>query len=81
MNRNYIKTHMATISIAIFICIFSIMTFSKPAVIYNNDGSLRNFGIGFKRKTICPAWLFAVVIAILSYFSVMYYVAVPKIQF
>jgi hypothetical protein len=39
---------------------------------YNEDGSLRQFGIGFKRKTVIPAWLVAIIIAILSYLLVLY---------
>jgi hypothetical protein len=39
---------------------------------YNEDGSLRQFGIGFQRKTVVPAWLVAIIIAILSYLLVLY---------
>jgi hypothetical protein len=38
---------------------------------YNEDGSLRQFGIGFQRKTVVPAWLVAIIIAILSYLLVL----------
>jgi hypothetical protein len=39
---------------------------------YNDDGSLRQFGIGFHRKTVVPAWLVAIIVAILSYMIVLY---------
>jgi hypothetical protein len=39
---------------------------------YNEDGSLRQFGIGFQRKTVVPAWLVAIILAILSYLFVLY---------
>jgi len=42
----------------------------KPNIIYNNDGSLRQFGVGFKKKTVIPLWLISIVIAIFSYFCV-----------
>jgi hypothetical protein len=42
---------------------------------YNPDGSLKEFGVGFRKKTIIPAWLISIFLAILSYFSVVYYTA------
>ena len=45
---------------------------------YNKDGSLRQFGIGYQKKTILPAWLIAIVVAIMSYFGVLYYISLPK---
>ena len=45
---------------------------------YNENGSLRQFGIGFQRKTVVPAWLVAIIIAILSYLLVLY-VSTPQL--
>jgi len=45
----------------------------KPSFLYNNDGSLREFGVGYKNKTILPLWLFSIVLGILTYVSVLYY--------
>ena len=41
--------------------------------IFENDGSLRHFGMGYSKRSIIPAWLFAIILAIFSYFSVLYY--------
>jgi len=46
----------------------------KPAFLYNKDGSVREFGIGYKNKTILPIWLLSLVLGICSYLVVMYYV-------
>jgi hypothetical protein len=51
----------------------------KPHFLYNKDGSLREFGVGFRRKTVIPAWLLAIVLGIVSYFFVLYYLAAPKL--
>jgi hypothetical protein len=40
---------------------------------YNPDGSLKEFGVGFRKKTIIPVWLISIFLAILAYFSVVYY--------
>jgi len=42
----------------------------EPNFIYNNDGSLRQFGVGFKKRTVIPLWLISIILAILSYFTV-----------
>jgi hypothetical protein len=47
----------------------------KPGFLYKNDGSLREFGIGYKNKTILPLWLLSIVLGILLYTMVLYYVA------
>lgn len=79
MNRAFIRKHITTIAIIIYITIYACIIYTHPAFLYNHDGSLRTFGIGFRRKTIFPAWLLAIAIAILSYFIVLYYLAAPKL--
>tara|TARA_B100000902_G_C27076569_1_gene796758 strand:+ start:709 stop:876 length:168 start_codon:yes stop_codon:yes gene_type:complete len=51
----------------------------KPGFLYNRDGSLREFGIGFRNKTVVPVWLLSITLAILSYFIILYYLAAPKL--
>jgi hypothetical protein len=53
----------------------------KPAFLYNKDGSIREFGIGYKNKTIVPLWLFSIILGILTYLFVMYYLAFPKLNY
>jgi len=60
---------------------YSAILYFKPSFIYNRDGSLRAFGVGFKRKTVIPAWLLAIVLAIVAYLIVLYYVSYPKIMY
>ena len=78
MNRNYIRRNITSISIVLFAAIYGIIVLSKPGFMYNKDGSLRHFGIGYQKKTILPAWLIAIVIAIMSYFGVLYYISLPR---
>jgi len=44
-------------------------------MLYNDDGSFRQFGVGYRHKTVIPIWGVSMVIAIFSYLSVMYYLA------
>mgnify|MGYP006932091323 CR=1 FL=1 len=38
--------------------------------IFEPDGSIREFGIGRKKKTIIPLWLIVFIIAFLSYLTI-----------
>jgi hypothetical protein len=79
MLRNIIQKNITSVSIILFIVIFSIIQLIKPLFLYNSNGSIREFGIGYKNKTILPIWLLSIVLGILCYLVVMYYVAHPKI--
>jgi len=74
-----IKNNITTMSIIIFISLYSLFIYYEPSFMYDNDGSLRNFGLGFKKKTIIPAWLLSIILSIISYFLVLYYLTFPKL--
>lgn len=80
MNRNYIKEHIPLVSIGLFLFIFIALQMIKPSFLYNRNGSIREFGIGYKNKTIFPLWLMSLVLGILCYLAVMYYVTYPKLM-
>ena len=81
MNLRYIRRNIVSISIVLFIALYMTILYIKPGIIYNNDGSLRQFGLNNSRKTIIPAWLLALVLAIVSYFIVLYYLTIPKFNY
>ena len=79
MYRTYVRENIAFLSVFIFIIIFGIIQLLKPSCFYNNNGSIREFGIGYKNKTILPIWLSAILLGILCYLGLMYYVSGPKL--
>ena len=79
MYRSFIRENVTLVSIILFIIFFSIIQMKKPLFLYNNDGSIREFGIGYKNKTIFPIWLLSIVLGIICYLIVMYYIAHPRI--
>jgi len=79
MNRNFIKENITLLSIILFIFIFGLIQLMKPNCLYNRDGSIREFGIGYKNKTILPIWLLSLVLGILCYLAIMFYIAQPKL--
>lgn len=78
-NRNFVRRHITLLSIMLYLVLYCLITMSRPAFLYNSDGSLRAFGIGFRSKTVVPVWLLAITLAILSYFAILYYIAAPKL--
>lgn len=74
MYRRYIRENITLVSISIFVVIFATIQWFKPACFYNRDGSIREFGIGYKNKTILPMWLMSIVLGILCYLAISYYV-------
>ncbi len=79
MYRNYIRQNSTLFAIILFIIIYGLIQLLKPACFYNKDGSIREFGIGYKNKTILPIWLLSIILGILSYLAVMYYVIHPRL--
>lgn len=62
-----------TYSIVLFVVIFSVIQFVRPPCFYLRDGSLREFGVGYRNKTIFPVWLMSIVLGLLCYLAVSYY--------
>jgi hypothetical protein len=73
MNKNYIRENPTLIAVILFIIIFGSIQMMKPSCFYNKDGSIREFGIGYKNKTILPIWLLSITLGILCYLAVIYY--------
>jgi len=74
MTKNYIRENQLLISIVLFIIIYGFIQIIKPSCFYNKDGSIREFGVGYKNKTILPIWLLSIVLGVLCYLLVIYYV-------
>ena len=72
----FIKKYQTLMSIILFICIYFIIQYDKPLFIYNTDGTLKQFGVGYKKKTILPIWLLSIILGIICYMIVKYYVLI-----
>ena len=70
---DFIKNNQTLISIILFLIIYFIIQIDHPLFIYNINGSLKQFGVGYKNKTILPIWLLSIVLGILCYIAVKYY--------
>ena len=81
MYRQYIRRNITAVSIILFIVIFCLIQLVEPACIYEKDGSLRQFGLGSKKKTVIPIWFFTLILSIFFYLFVLYYLAMPKFRY
>jgi hypothetical protein len=73
--RSYIAKNVTLVSILLFLAVFITIQIGKPSFLYKEDGSIRDFGIGYRNKTILPVWILAIVLGILSYLFVLYYLS------
>ena len=80
INNMFIRRNITFFSIVIFLLLFVIINLLKPSFLYEKDGSIRNFGIGSRQKTITPIWLISIILGILSYLFVLYYITIPKFR-
>ena len=70
MNKIFIRKHINSFAIIIFLVVFFGINMAKPSFMYNDDGSFRQFGVGYKKNTVVPIWLITIILAIFSYLGV-----------
>jgi len=73
MYQEIFQKNTILISIVLFLILFGIIQLMKPSFLYNTDGSIREFGIGYKNKTILPIWLLSIILGILCYVIILFY--------
>lgn len=74
MLRQFIIKNINLVSVVVFLLLFALIMFIKPTIIFDSNGRPRQFGIGYKNKTILPLWLTVIILAILSYLSILFYI-------
>ena len=72
-NKSIVRVHKVWFAILLFLGLFSMVHITKPALLYTPEGGFRQFGVGYKQKTVIPIWIVAILLAIFSYLAVLYY--------
>jgi hypothetical protein len=68
-----LEINVLFIIIAVYICLYAGIVNFKPSFMYDEKNDcFRQFGVGYKNTTILPLWLISILLAIISYFSVLY---------
>ena len=63
---NYLNSRIVY-SVVFYVLLMVLITISKPSVIFEKDGSLKLFGVGYD-KTMFSFGVFSVVLAIVSFY-------------
>jgi hypothetical protein len=74
MLKYFIINNKSLVSIVIFLIFFISIIICKPSIIFDKNGKPREFGLGYKNKTILPIWLLIILFAIISYLFVLIYI-------
>lgn len=74
MLRQFVIQNINLVSVVIFLLLFAIIMFLKPNIIFDKSGRPREFGIGYRNKTIMPLWLTVIILAILSYLTILCFI-------
>jgi len=62
-----------TIIVIVYLLLYILLTYFKPNFIFDNENEiLRQFGVGYNNTTIMPLWLCSIILAIFSYFIIIY---------
>jgi len=66
--QTFIHSNKVSFSIFLFVIAISIIHFIlRPSIIYNKNGSFKEFGIGYMNKTVTPIWFVCIILGIFSY--------------
>jgi hypothetical protein len=71
----FVGRNKLNVSLLIFLILFFMIHYLKPSIVYDENGEFRQFGVGYRHKTVIPIWLVAIITAIFSYLFVLSYLA------
>lgn len=78
MNLNFSQTNVVVVAIILYGLLYGLIAYLQPSFLYKHDKTLRQFGVGYKNKTILPMWLFSLSLGIFCYLVVLYYLEFQK---
>ena len=73
MLQQWVRRHIISTAMWLYIILYFLVVYIRPGFLYNRDGTLKTFGLGFRRKTVFPAWVLSISLAILTYVAVLFY--------
>jgi hypothetical protein len=73
IHKSFVRVNKTSIAITLFVTIMILIHKLKPDLFYTRDGGFRQFGVGYKQKTVVPIWLAAIFLAILCYLATLIY--------
>lgn len=68
----YQVKHVVILSICLYLLLYGTTITYRPSMIYMPDGTLRDFGVGYRNKTPTPLWLVSILLAVISYLMIRF---------
>jgi hypothetical protein len=69
--QTFVQSNKVSFSILVFIIAISVVHFViRPSIVYNKNGSFKEFGIGYMSKTVTPIWFICIILGVFSYLFV-----------
>ena len=81
MLKQFFNKNITLVSMIFFIIMFILLIVIKPEIAFTKNGKPREFGLGYKNKTILPIWLFVIIFSIFSYLAVLFYIQFNNVIF
>jgi len=72
MWRKVIRLYKLPFAILLFLLGFSFFHMAKPNFAYDTNGAFRQFGVGYKQKTILSGWVVAILLSVFCYLCVLH---------
>jgi hypothetical protein len=75
MWRKLLRLYKLPLSLLIFLILFGSFHMIKPGFAYDTNGSFRQFGVGYKHKTIVSGWVVSILLSVSSYLFILYLIS------
>ena len=78
---NVVKQQRIGVAIIIYLAIMFSLIYTKPAFLFNDDESIKPFGLGYQTKSVLSLPIISILVGILSYMFVLYYLNYSSVKF
>ena len=78
---NVVKQQRIGVAIIIYLAIMFSLIYTKPSFLFNDDESIKPFGLGYQSKSVLSLPIISILVGILSYMFVLYYLNYSSVNF
>ena len=78
---NVVKQQRIGVAIIIYLAIMFSLIYTKPSFLFNDDESIKPFGLGYQTKSVLSLPIISILVGILSYMFVLYYLNYSSVIF
>jgi hypothetical protein len=75
------KQQKVGVTIIIYLLIMFSLIYTKPSFLFNQDDSIKPFGVGYQTKSILSLPIISILVGILSYMFVLHFLNYSNAKF